>query len=286
MQPQFFRTNDGVKLKFTDDGPREAPALVLLHGWSANGEYFSRNVPELAETLRVVTVDHRGMGRSEKPGHGSRVSRISADVRDLLDHLDTNAALSQKVVMCGCSLGFTIISLYLEMFGSQKVSGVSFVDQSAAMYHRGDWCHGAPGLSNPAMCETLVAMLRLDFPSVVEGTVEGGYGEVGPTDEESAFMREQVSLCDADFLVRLMQDHANLDMRDFLPKIEVPVLNFIGGATKCHHKEGISYIGDHVAQGRNVEYDGYGHFLYWEAPRQFNADIREFVLRCHGGKPS
>lgn len=112
------------------------------------------------------------MGDSDKPGHGARVSRIAADVNDLLVHLsstagtralpsqhrqsaDTGAAvagLQQKVVLCGCSLGFTIICLYLENYGTARIAGVSFVDQSAAMYHRPGWVTGAPDLSDPAMC--------------------------------------------------------------------------------------------------------------------------------------
>ena len=39
---QFFECNDKVRLKYTDVGPRTAPALVLLHGWSANGNWFAR----------------------------------------------------------------------------------------------------------------------------------------------------------------------------------------------------------------------------------------------------
>lgn len=30
--PQRFQTSDGVALKFTDVGPRDAPALLFLHG--------------------------------------------------------------------------------------------------------------------------------------------------------------------------------------------------------------------------------------------------------------
>jgi pimeloyl-ACP methyl ester carboxylesterase len=37
MEAKYFQTNDGVRLKYTDDGSVDAPALVLLHGWSANG---------------------------------------------------------------------------------------------------------------------------------------------------------------------------------------------------------------------------------------------------------
>ena len=47
-------------------------------------------------------------------------------------------------------------------------------------------------------------------------------------------------------------------MRDLLPTLKVPCLNFIGGATKCHVIAGIAHIGDSIPKGRNVQIDGAG----------------------------
>ena len=65
------------------------------------------------------------------------------------------------------------------------------------------------------------------------------------------------------------------------PYAQVPALNFIGGATQCHHKEGIRFIGDAMPNGRNVEFEGFGHFLYWEDPERFNKELATFVLEHH-----
>lgn len=43
------------------------PALLLLHGLGASGYVFRRIVPALARNHRVITLDMRGFGRSEKP---------------------------------------------------------------------------------------------------------------------------------------------------------------------------------------------------------------------------
>ena len=43
------------------------PALLLLHGLGASGYVFRRIVPALARTHRVITLDLRGFGRSDKP---------------------------------------------------------------------------------------------------------------------------------------------------------------------------------------------------------------------------
>ena len=170
-----FITNDGVRLKYTERGEKLGQPIIFLHSWSANGSYWSKNVPALSKAgLRCFTLDYRSMGDSEKPGHGYRVSRLSADLQCFIEHINP----SQKVVLCGSSLGFTVISLYLEFFGQAKVAGVCFVDQSCAMYHRPGWYTGAPDLSNPSMCAALVVKLKVQFEQLIEGIIEGGFGEV------------------------------------------------------------------------------------------------------------
>lgn len=215
-----FTTNDNVSLKYTDTGPKDGAPVVFLHSWSANGTYWQKNVPALRNVgFRCLTLDYRSMGDSDKPGHGFRVSRLAADLHCFLEHL----TLSKKVVLCGSSLGFTVISLYLEIFGQSRVAGVCFVDQSCAMYHRPGWYTGAPDLSNPSMCADLMLNLKLNFDQLVEGIIEGGFGEVriestsalagrnkvdskvGPTAADREFMRKQIRKCDPVALGLLMQ---------------------------------------------------------------------------------
>ena len=77
----FVTANDGVRLDYEEKG-RGKP-LVLIHGWSCSGAFFRRNVEALAEDFRVVNLDLRGHGGSEKPDHGYRIHHLAKDVRDL-----------------------------------------------------------------------------------------------------------------------------------------------------------------------------------------------------------
>jgi pimeloyl-ACP methyl ester carboxylesterase len=97
----WLTTDDGVRLRYTDRGSFNAGAgcVVFLHGWAANGRWFDRN-RELSKEIRMITLDYRGMGESEHPGHGFRVSRLAADVRCLLLKLSI-----ERAVLCGTSLG-------------------------------------------------------------------------------------------------------------------------------------------------------------------------------------
>jgi len=36
-----------------------------------------------------------------------------------------------------------------------------------------------------------------------------------------------------------------------------------------------------MPNGRNVEFEGFGHFLYWEDPERFNKELATFVLEHH-----
>lgn len=272
----WLTTDDGVRLRYQDRGTFNAGAgcVVLLHGWGANGHWFDRNV-ELARTHRMVTLDYRGMGESDHPGHGFRVSRLAADVRCLLLELNLD-----NVVLVGTSLGFTVIVNYLELFGYDRVAGAAFVDQSACMYSKPGWCTGAPELSNATLVADLNAALLNDFDSLADGIISGGFGVTPPSDVERSFFKAHILKCDPRALGALMYDHANLDMRDYLPHVRCPVLNFIGGATKCHLIPGIAYIGETCPRGRNVTFERAGHWLYWEEPLRFVAAILEFVAMC------
>jgi haloalkane dehalogenase len=60
---------EGLRVHYLDEGPREAPVMLLLHGmptWS----YLYRDVipPLVAAGFRCIAPDHLGFGKSDKPG--------------------------------------------------------------------------------------------------------------------------------------------------------------------------------------------------------------------------
>jgi pimeloyl-ACP methyl ester carboxylesterase len=62
-----FRDVLGHRLFVLDTGPREAPAIGILHGFPSCSWDFWRVLPALAERYRVVVHDHVGFGLSQKP---------------------------------------------------------------------------------------------------------------------------------------------------------------------------------------------------------------------------
>src|SRR4051794_37099899 len=66
-----FAKPDAVRLHYVIGGPAEGPMVVLLHGWPQTWYTWRRVMPALAAAgYRVVAVDYRGAGDSDKPPGG------------------------------------------------------------------------------------------------------------------------------------------------------------------------------------------------------------------------
>lgn len=110
-----FRSNDGADLVYQSYGVPGPACVILIHGFSGSSDYFVRNFDELSKSLWVVAPDLRGHGQSARTAHGHHVSRLAADLRDLLLEL-------KRIVPClkpmgvGCSIGAAILWTYIELY--------------------------------------------------------------------------------------------------------------------------------------------------------------------------
>ncbi len=69
-EPVYVLTSDGLRVAVLDEGPRDAPVVLLLHGEPTWSYLYRKMVPVLLEAgFRVVAPDLVGFGRSDKPVH-------------------------------------------------------------------------------------------------------------------------------------------------------------------------------------------------------------------------
>lgn len=100
---ELFTTSDGVKIHYMQLG-KKGSCVVLIHGYtgSAQGNWFDNGIAQvLAKNHRVVALDNRNHGRSDKPqlnGPGR-----AEDTLELMDHLKI-----AKAHMHGYSMGGAI----------------------------------------------------------------------------------------------------------------------------------------------------------------------------------
>ena len=67
---RYLAFDDGMRVHFRDVGPRDAPAIVLVHGFSASLHTWEPWVARLGDEYRVISVDLPGHGLTRAPaGH-------------------------------------------------------------------------------------------------------------------------------------------------------------------------------------------------------------------------
>jgi alpha-beta hydrolase superfamily lysophospholipase len=58
---------DGVGVFYREAGPKDAPTLVLLHGFPSSSREFDTLIPLLATHYHLIAPDFPGFGQSDAP---------------------------------------------------------------------------------------------------------------------------------------------------------------------------------------------------------------------------
>ena len=93
-QPRWFDSPDG-RLHYVDEGPRDAPPVVMVHGNPSWGYLYRHFIPPLLEAgYRVIVPDLLGAGRSDKPDRAEayKIRRHAERTEQLLESLDLRDA--------------------------------------------------------------------------------------------------------------------------------------------------------------------------------------------------
>jgi pimeloyl-ACP methyl ester carboxylesterase len=118
----FITTSDGVKIHYLELGTRGSP-VILIHGYTANaeGKWIKSNIaPTLAKNHRVIAIDARGHGRSDKPHDPAKYGpRMATDVIELMDQLKI-----AKAHIHGYSMGGSILTQLLARHHDRIITAI------------------------------------------------------------------------------------------------------------------------------------------------------------------
>jgi pimeloyl-ACP methyl ester carboxylesterase len=116
-QDKYFDAG-GVRLRYTEQGAGDP--VVLVHGFMNTAEIWSANgiTQDLARNYRVIALDMRGHGKSDKPHDPARYGReMGLDIVRLLDHLGI-----RRAHIIGYSLGAHLTSQLLTLHPERFLS--------------------------------------------------------------------------------------------------------------------------------------------------------------------
>jgi pimeloyl-ACP methyl ester carboxylesterase len=258
----------GAQLHVVESGNPRGRAILYLHGLSQCWLQWGRQLnSDLAQDYRLVAMDMRGHGLSDKPAQGYDDSKLWAD--------DVNAVINSlgldKPVLCGWSYGPLLILDYIRHFGEDRIGGLHFVgaatklgSDDAIAVLTPEFLGLLPGLFSTDVKEsvsTLHPFLRLCFarePAADELFLMLGYNVTVPPYVRQALLSRSV------------------DNDDILPKIQKPVLITHGVKDAIVKSSAVSKQQASTTHAQIQMLENAGHAAFWDDAEAFNRRQREF----------
>jgi pimeloyl-ACP methyl ester carboxylesterase len=81
---------DGVGIFYREAGPKDAPTIVLLHGFPSSSREFETLLPLLATHYHLIAPDYPGFGQSDSPPppvYTYTFDHLATTIDDLLERL-------------------------------------------------------------------------------------------------------------------------------------------------------------------------------------------------------
>lgn len=269
---QVIELADGQRIHLRDEGPRGAPAVMLLHGSNSDLHTWQPWVDELARSYRVIRYDQIGHGLTGPARDGDYgVDAFAADVGEVADALGL-----ERFVLAGNSMGGGIAARYA-MLHPERLAGLVLIDASGAPVERKGGGNLAfaiaatPGINRLAGEITPRWMVERSLSQSVSNQAVVTPAAVDRYWELARYPGNREAM-----LVRFSQPR-----RAFTPEqvraIRVPTLVMWGHEDALVPYEAAGWYMAHLPDATLASYPGIGHLPMEEAPMRTVADLRGWL---------
>jgi non-heme chloroperoxidase len=264
----YVEVEPGVSVYVQDVGTGRP--VVLIAGFGLSHEVWDSEVRELSAGHRVLCVDLRGTGASDKPAGGYSVKRLARDVEAVLVELQVRDA-----TVVGWSFGGQV-AFQLAAAAPERLAQLVLVCSNGVRASRSDkFPFGAPAdaLQDALVrgeCENRIAARH-------QTIVSGFHGEPDPRVVDY-LVRVQLQM-PSWAAVACYESYLRTDLVAETAAVTLPVLQILGVEDVVTPVDGALWLRDRLADARIVALEGCGHYPMLEARAAFDAALSEFVSR-------
>lgn len=269
-------TSDGVSLHYLEAG--SGKPILMIPGWSQTAEQFRHQLEGLSDRYRVIALDMRGHGESDKPGFGYRISRLAKDVRDVIGALDL-----REVNILGHSMGCSVIWSYYDLYGPDRLAKLLLIDQMPMITSNPAWSEeervNSGAIFTPeSLYETINTLAGPGGVEATRGFIGGMVTKAIP-EADKAWIIERNLRMPRRHAATLLYNHATQDWRDLIPRLALPTL-VVGGRVSLVPWRSQAWIAAQVKGARLEIFEeekGGNHFMFIEGYEKFNDIVADFV---------
>lgn len=249
-------TFEGAKINYADTGKRSDKALVFVHCWTCNADFW-RDSAKAFPNYRVITMDLPGHGTSDKPKVDYTIDYFARSVDAVLKD-----AKIKRAVLVGHSMGTPVIRKYYETYPT-KVAALVLVDGALL-----------PPDAPRAEVDKFFAPMYADYGANAGKFIDS----MLPTDAKLRAYISNSMLSTPNYVatsaMKLMMD----DAYNKHGNIRVPVLAVMAPSEYWPKDIEARYR----AIAPNLQFmmwTGTSHFLHMERPKEFNDAVSTFIVK-------
>ena len=268
--PSTFVDIAGVRLHLRDTGPRDAPAVVMLHGFGASLHTWDDWAALLESDVRIIRIDLPGFGLTGPDPTGDYTdARSIAVLLALLDRLGV-----QRATFIGNSMGGRIAWAFAAAH-PDRVAKLVLVSPDGFVSHGVEY-------GKPQAVPALMQVLPYTLPrSMLRANLAVAYADQGRLTDATVQRTSDMMVAPGvrSAIVARMRQLVLPDPVPLLRRLAMPTLLLWGD------KDGmipVSNAQDYLAALPNaslVVVPGIGHVPQEEAPRETITPLRDFLAR-------
>lgn len=251
-----FATLDGARVHYKSFGKGDE-AVVFVHGWTCNLDFWRMQTPAFAERTRVIALDLPGHGRSDKPESLNYSMDLFARSVDAV----MRDAGVKRAVLVGHSMGTPVVRQFYRRH-PEKTLALVFVDGALRP------------LAPRAAMEQFVAPLRANYTEVSARMVDA---MVRPVKSEALRAEIKTAMLSTPRHVAVSAMEGMMEESVYKEdEIRVPVLAI--------HARSPLWTADYEQFVRRLAprtdfqtWDGVSHFLMMDEPEKFNRAVTDFL---------
>ena len=258
-------STDGAEIFHSESG--EGEPIVLLHGYPLSGALFERVRDRLDDEHRVVTIDHRGYGKSTTPEPVEDVSTYASDALAVMEDLGI-----EEAVVGGMSMGGPIM---FEMYRQdpdvfRAMIAIDTNHLPAGEIEAGIWRGAEDALEASGGVSSIIPFL---MPNMLTG--ETRLVEAPATADYLAAAMEQASLDGALGGARVLASRP--DSTDVIEGLDVPLLVLVGREDTVYPVAISQAMADLAPEAEVAVIPSASHAAIFERPEESAQAILDFV---------
>jgi pimeloyl-ACP methyl ester carboxylesterase len=261
--PRIAIAPDGVHVQYRLYGKGD-PALVFIHGWSCDSNYWREQIQPFKQKYTLVTVDLAGHGGTDGNRTDWTMARFGQDVATALA-----AVPNQQIILVGHSMGGNV-AIEAARLLKGRVIGIIGVDTFKSI--------GAP-LPTRAQVDAIVKPFEADFIGTTRSLVTDHFFVANSDPQLKQKIAYDMSLSPPRVGVPALRAIMEYDFAEPLKDITVPIVAINSDLGEPVNEVRIRKV---LPKFRQITLAGDGHFLMMEDPTRFNPALEQEVQALLG----